>query len=131
MHFLDIPMREFLLHDSSINNVECAKSRLTLDFKHGFYNKDHKQLESCKVVISIESCDPNNVNSFFKVKRCGFINKEILFERFQKMIRHDNLVVESEFYSEFERAVLIFGRIQQDHFELKITDIDKISFIYK
>ena len=54
MDFLSSPARDFLLHESCIESIDFAKSQICLNFGTGFYDKNHKQLDKCKIIISIE-----------------------------------------------------------------------------
>ena len=58
-------------------------------------------------------------------------NKQVSFEKFKKLLRKGSFCVESDFYSEFERAILLYGRIAKTRIELKITDIKDVIFQFE
>ena len=130
MHFLESPLCDFWLHESSIKQIDIDASRIIINFDNGFWNKNHEQLKECKMIINISPLNYSNVNSFFSVKKRGYFNKEISPESFLKRLKKDHFVIDVEYYSEFEKSILLVGRILDVEMEIKITDIDCISFLY-
>ena len=131
MNFLDIPQRNFLLHESSINGIDCENSELILNFNEGFWNTNHNQLKNCKIVISIKNLNSNNIDCFVSINGRGIFNRQISYSDFVKKIKKESFVIDVEYYSEFERSILLFGRILGKEYELKITDIQNLSFLFE
>ncbi len=130
MYFLEIPLRNYLLHESSVSEVFCEQSKIWFIFDCGFWNNNHEKLEECKIMINILHLDINNTDRFFNAQEHGIINKKISFSAFLKKLKKEHFVIDVDYYSEFERSLLLIGRISNREFEIKITDIDNISFLH-
>ena len=129
MNFLDKDLRSFLLHESSIKSIDCEKGQIILNFNKGFYNENHIQQTNCKTIIKIKHLEMSNIDCFMSVLELGkTIKKSRNFSRLQKMLKKCECYIESEYYSEFERALLIVGYINYKLIYIKITDIDMILF---
>ena len=95
-----------------------------------------------KLISEIKKYFPEKINRFIEPFVGGgsvFMNVEadcfLLNDIDTNIIEIHKMLCEyadkrDEFYSEFERGLLIFGRISKFEIELKITDIKEISFVY-
>ena len=59
------------------------------------------------------------------------LKKNISFNNFEKKLHKHEFYIDVEYYSEFERSILLHGKFQNHDSVLKITDINNISFIYE
>lgn len=136
MNFLDEILRDFWLHESSVSQIDCEDSQLVFNFNRGFWNDKHEQLEKCKLIVKIQYLEVNSVNSFVSiqksvVKKNCILSKSISFSQLEKLLQKSEFEVETEYYSEFERAMLIVGRISKYRIDMKITDIDELIFLFE
>lgn len=130
MNFLNSPLSDYFLHESSVEKIEIDKTKIVLNFNSGFFNKNHEKLDNCKMILFISKLEQSDVDIFVSVKRKGLFNKEISFFRFLNELNKFKFSIDIEYYSEFERSVILIGNIADKEYELKITDINAISFHY-
>lgn len=130
MHFLDEKLRKIWLHDSSIKSVSCDRSEIILTFEKGFRDSNHNLKSNCQLLICINNLNTQNVNCFVDIKVLNRFRRYVRFDSFVKMLQKSDFVVEVEYYSEFERALLLIGQLGDADILLKISDIEKISFQY-
>ena len=110
MFFLDSSLRAFLLHESSIQNIDIEASRLSFCFSKGFYNNLHQQLSNCCMRLTIKPIQSYNVDVFVSItKEKKGRKKPMNFLKFKKELQKDPFVIEVEYYSEFERSILLLG----------------------
>ena len=133
--FLKSEIGKYLLHESSMKEFICDKSQINIVFDDGFWTKTHNQLEQCKIILKIDNLEKNNADHFVNIKRSivrkrGVFSRQISIAELEIMLKKNKLFIDSEFYSDFEHAILIFGRISRYAIEIKITDIKEISFIH-
>ena len=133
--FLNSSFYNYLLHDSSIDTIYLDGSNIYLNFNSGFFDYKHNQLENCKIIVTIKDLSKLNINSFINIKktiskRKSTVYKQILFADFEKMLLKNNFEIEAEYYSDFERAILLVGKVGNYGLEFKITDIDKLDFCF-
>lgn len=136
MFFLDESIRGFLLHESSIKKISYEASRLILEFNRGFRNKNHEELANCKIIIAVKNMRETSISSFLSIYKSTegrYCTKstQLSLSKFSKMLLKGDFIIESEFYSEFERAILLFGYISNHRIELKITDIEQLEFLFE
>ena len=132
MFFLEEPMRCFFLHDSSVKTVICEDSLVIFCFDKGFWTSNHVHLNKCKILLKISSITPYNIDKFFVVKRKKKNRtKDIQFCDLCKLLNRDTFKIEKEYYSEFERSILLVGRIVEYEYEITVTDIDEIKFEFE
>ena len=131
MHFLDIPLRKFWLHDSSIQSITVHDSQIIFGFKSGFYNEKHEQLKNGKILISIRNLNSQNFSCFCSVINRTALNKEISLEKFQKCLKKHCYIIDVDYYSEFERSILLLGYINKKQIEFKVTDVEQIDFFFE
>lgn len=123
---------DYLLHESSIDDIVLENNCIALVFKRGFYDKKHNQLSNCKIIIEINSFQDYSADSFATIwkyvyRRKSRKGKLISWSELKKALNRDEFIVDSHFCSEFEKAILILGRISKYEIELKITDIDSLK----
>ena len=132
MNFIESKLRSYWLHESSIYKIECENSQITLLFKKGFWNFDHTPGKSCRMIIEINTLTINNVDLCVSVEQLSrWSKKNISFNNFEKKLHKHEFYIDVEYYSEFERSILLHGKFQNHDSVLKITDINNISFIYE
>ena len=131
MNFLAPELCAFYLHDSSINNVVLEESKTTLYFKDGFFDAEHNQKQNCKIVLYSSLFDPKESLFCYQITITDPIPcDDISLDSFCDMISKDAFVIEVEYYSEFEKALLLIGKIGCKNVTFKITDIEKVEFNY-
>ena len=132
MYFLSNNLREYWLHESIIKNISCYDSEIVIEFKKGFWNQHCSPGNNCRLIIGIKRINANNAEYFVSVKKIGtLLNREICFAKFQSQISKSGFYVDVEYFSEFERSLVLVGEINSKYIAFKITDIENIKYIYK
>lgn len=133
MTFLEKSLREYNLHESTIKTIECEQALITLTFDCGF-KKKNEPLDNCKIILTVDHMDSNDASSNVYVKR-GVQKKrreildEISLDEFKKLLRKKRLVIDSDYYSELERSMIIFGTIAKYKIVFKVTEIKKVTYV--
>ena len=131
MHFLSEELRGIYLHESNIKEILCEASRLEVRFGLCSFDSEDTQGKNLVMVININNITPQNIDSYVRIVRPQkLIKNNLSFSGFKKLLRKNEFIIESEYYSEFERALLLIGYLNDAPVHFKITDIDKLSFMY-
>jgi len=130
MHFLNIPLRKFWLHDSGVESIICDNSQIVLGFRSGFYNENHEQLNNCKMLLSIDGLNKQNFACFCSIRSRAILSKEITLKKFEKWLKRNEFIIEVDYYSEFERSILLLGYMHNKQIEIKVTDVSRIDFSF-
>lgn len=129
MDFLNCKFNQYILHESSIKSIFVEQSRIKIIFDDGFYDKKHKQYQNCAIEIIINKLNHFSIDSFCYIeKRKRKSITRISFHSFLKMLRKDSFKVMMDYYSDFERAIVLIGNIKKSIICFKVTDIDSLSF---
>ena len=129
MDFLNCKFNQYILHESSIKSIFMEQSRIKIVFDDGFYDKKHKQYQNCAIEIIINQLNNFSIDSFCYIeKRKRKTITSISFNSFLKMLRKDSFKVMMDYYSDFERAIVLIGNIKNSIICFKVTDIDSLSF---
>ena len=130
MKYSKIP--KYILHDSSIYNIDIKSSSLKFFIQDGIYLYNGNEIElfkDRKLVIDINNFDCNIYNHITIYKFIRNIRKEISLNKFVKMLTKNRLRIYLDFYSEFADALLMKGFRGKYEVEIIITDINEISVL--
>ena len=129
MSFSFSQLGQYILHDSSVNSIITQDTTLQFLFKEGYFDMNHQQYSNCSMSLIIEKlrCFPIDSVCYIE-ERKGKRISTLTFASFTKLVKKYAFVIESEYYSLFENAILLLGNIKNKFICIKITDIDSISF---
>jgi len=129
MHFLDENLRNFWLHESNISRICIEEGRIVINFDKGFFDKNHVQKNNCMLLIDVNNFNEKNAERYVNITRISRLTKkEITLKAFNRLLKKHNFVIDLEYYSEFERSMLLVGYVNGTTFNFKITDINDILF---
>ena len=128
--FLSDNIGSFILHESSIEKITIANETVTLDFKEGFFEKRHVQKNRCKIIFFVPNLNEENYGSYILILKQGVLLKEVNLHHFQSLLTKHEFVIDVDYYSEFEKSIMLVGMLNNNKFSVKITDIDWIKFEY-
>lgn len=125
---------DYILHDTSVNDITVEEYGLALLFRNGAYVLDEAGNEPylskpCKMNIFIEDFDKNRLFehcTFFKSHRKHVT--EVDLSEVKKLLLKNNFKIYLDFYSPFANAISIRGNIGKHAVELIVTEIQSIKF---
>jgi len=131
MKFLNNELINFWLHESTIRFVRIQKNEIHLIFNKGFWDFNHRQKKNCTIVLTIKELNVENVNSFVTITKGGIRKKkQFTLLNFNKAMLKSEFTIDVDYYSEFEKSIMLLGRIRNTEICFKVTDIDHITYLY-
>ena len=125
---------QFGLHDTTINKVELKNNSIVFDFHNGVYLYDFnrkltKKTEPCSMNVFINDFNIEKAYEHVEIKQIYKSKiKEIIFQDFLKLLNKNYFQVYLDYYSFFANSILLIGTIQKHEIQIKITEVDRITF---
>lgn len=130
-------LNKYSLHDSVVNSVEIVNNNIIFCFDSGIYklNSFGKQTSlttSCKMIIGIENLNIEKSWEYIDIKRI-YKGKvvDIEFSKFSNLIHEHKWDLDIHFYSSFCNTILLKGYVSKYNFELSMSNVRKIEFLFK
>lgn len=121
------------LHDSEINKFVIAEEKIEIHFDNGIYKLDSFGKETLKTGKCVITLFLNNFNAnrlyehieIYKIRK----NKitEIELHKLNKLIKDYSFEIILDYYSMFERAILLKGYVANNRIEIKLSEIERIQ----
>lgn len=123
------------LHDTEISDIKISDIGIVFTFKSGVYllndsGKETSKSQSCNLEINISDFDISKADehlTIYKIYKSKI--KEIEFPKFEQLLKIFGFKIIVDYYSDFDKSVLLEGYIDKYKIQLIITEIEKIKFL--
>ena len=125
---------QYGLHDTTINKVELKNNSIVFDFHNGVYLYDFnrkltEKTDPCSMKIFIIDFNIDKAYEHIEIKHIYKSKiKEMKFQDFLKLFKKNYFQVYLDYYSFFANSILLIGTIQKHEIQMKITEVDRITF---
>ena len=135
--YIDEFLYKYGLHDCIVSKIYIKNNFLVFCFKTGIYNLNEKGVETTKTTNCLMCLDINDLNieriwehvEILKVVKNKIL--EIDYEQFALKVDKDNFKIIDNYLSYFGQSILLDGYISKNRYQIKISEILKIKFIFK
>ncbi len=137
MNNIDEYLYKYGLHDCVVEKVYTQNNSLAFCFNTGVYKLDEKGTETakttnCLMLLELEDLDCKQIWKHVEVLK---INKnkiyEINFEKFIEDVSKFKFEIDENYLSYFGQSILLDGYAFKNRYQIKISEILKIKFIFK
>lgn len=125
---------EYGLHDCRIDDIICANTKIIFNFNSGVYklNSFGKELQltnNCSMIIEIDETDSEKICNHIDIIQI-FKKKvyEIDCHDFINRVRLFKFCVDMNYYSYFCNTVLLKGYINNEQYEITVSEVKNIYF---
>ena len=136
MNTFESSLNQYVLHDTVITYAILNSDSITFVFEHGvFFSKPDQVLlnktGACNMNLYIKDFDKNSLYQNIEIKTIdNGIVTEASFDDLSKSIKKGGFKIYLDYYSFFAKSVLLIGNTEDFEFEITVTDIEKIDFIF-
>ena len=124
------------LHDCVVNDIFVEGEQLVFGFAQGVYvlddyGKERNLTESCKMIVKVAGLNQNKmwehveINCLSKGTIC-----EIEYDDFVQKVKEFNFDIDINYYSHFCNAILLKGYIKDDKYEMEISEVSTVEFVF-
>lgn len=125
---------EYILHDTSVNDIIINDYGLTFLFQNGVYvlddiGKEAHLSKPCKISFFVEYFNKHRLFehcTFYKCHKTHF--SEVDISEIKKLLLKNHFNIDLDFYSPVANAISIKGDIGKYMVEMIITEIQSIKF---
>lgn len=127
---------KYCLHDCLLNEILIQNDKMVFYFLSGIYEtnpfgKEIKLTTRCRMVLEIEETDKERIFNHIEIIRILKKKvKDIDFKKFVVNLRQNKMDIDMNYYSRFCNTILIKGYINRDRYEMTISDVRKVEFLF-
>ena len=128
---------KYSLHDCVVDDIKIINNNIIFQFESGIYELsslgEQKNLTpSCEMLVSVENLNYEKTWEYIDIKMIlkGKV-VDIDFSQFSTLVHKYKWDLDVHFCSRFCNTILLKGYASKYYFELSISDIDKIEFLFK
>ncbi len=137
MKNIDEYLCKYGLHDCAAERICIQNNSLVFSFGTGVYDLDKKGTEAfktakCFMCLEIENLNTKQMWEHIEISK---INKnkirEIDYKKFVEEVDKYKFEIIENYLSHFGSSILLEGYISKNRYQIKISEISKIEFIFK
>lgn len=125
------------LHDCKLNNIMITDGVVFLVFNQGIYSlnnlgKEINLTNSCTMRIKFSDF-AHHLDIVNQIDITRISNKKVFdteFDDFANKVNKWGFTIEKSYYSYFCNTIMIKGYINRDRYEIEISSIDEILFMF-
>ena len=127
----------YSFHDTKIDRISKSTDGVVLYFNEGIHTlnatkSDENKTPPCKIRITINDFDENNVFQHIEVKKQRKDRlKEIDFDSFLKIMKKEEFKVYLDYYCVVSRSIKLEGFIKKYFISLTFFDVECIDIFYQ
>ena len=129
-------LNKYSLHDSIVDDVKIVNNDIVFCFQSGIYElnslgKQTNLTTSCKMIVNIESLNIEKLWEYIDIKRI-YKGKvvDMDFLQFSTFVHEHKWDLDMYFCSNFCNTILLKGYASKYYFELSVSNIRNIEFLF-
>ena len=136
MNCFENSLNQYGLHDTVVDKMFLQQESIVFCFETGIYHLNidgrlSQKTSACQMQIFIQNLDSEQMYEHVEIKKIkNFKSKEISFDSFLKQVNKNGLEIYLDYYSFFAKALLLKCFVGELEFEIQITEIEKICFVF-
>lgn len=129
-------LNQYGLHDTFVDKIFLQQDAIVFCFETGVYHLDvdgrlSQKTSACQMQIVVRNLDLEQMYEHVEIKTIkNSKSKEVSFNIFLKQANRNGLEIYLDYYSFFAKALLLKCFVEGLEFEIQITEIEKICFVF-
>ena len=137
MNDFESSLNRYVLHDTVITSAMVNSGSLTFVFDDGVFFFEPSLCSfnhtcTCHMNILIKDFDIDRLYENIEIKTIVHgVVKDVSFDNLMTLIKKSGFRIYLDYYCFFAKSILLIGNTEDFEFEITVTDIEKIDFVFQ